>query len=84
MVPTNSSLPRKRESRSRRTRPLPWMPAFAGMTLDRNKAVRRAYIPSRTKGLRKVPMPVISISQTSPCFRLAGAPSVPIQTTSPG
>src|ERR1700722_15630821 len=44
----------------------------------------RAHIPSRTSGLRKVPMPVISISHTSPCFRVRGAPSVPIQTTSPG
>ena len=35
-------------------------------------------------GLRNVPMPWISISHTSPGFILRGAPSVPIQITSPG
>src|SRR6185437_9231323 len=39
---------------------------------------------SATNLLRKVPMPVISISTTSPAFRSGEAPSVPIQITSPG
>src|SRR6202171_4348077 len=39
---------------------------------------------SLTKRLRKVPMPVISISTTSPALRSGEAPSVPIQITSPG
>ena len=42
------------------------------------------YRPSRTTGLRNVPMPVISISTVSPCLKFSGAPSVPIHTTSPG
>ena len=43
-----------------------------------------SYRPSRTTGLLKVPIPVISISTVSPCLRFSGAPSVPIHTTSPG
>src|SRR6266849_4041136 len=39
---------------------------------------------SATNRLRSVPMPVISISTTSPAFRSGEAPSVPIQITSPG
>src|ERR1700704_1917874 len=39
---------------------------------------------SATNLLRKVPMPVISISTTSPALRSGDAPSVPIQITSPG
>ena len=39
---------------------------------------------SATNRLRKVPMPVISISTTSPALRSGDAPSVPIQITSPG
>src|SRR5260370_21739541 len=50
-----------------------------GMTVEGT-----GYIPSRTSGFLRVPMPVISISQTSPCFGFAGVPSVPIHTTSPG
>src|SRR5207245_7876159 len=34
--------------------------------------------------LRRVPIPVISISTTSPSLRSGEAPSVPIQITSPG
>jgi len=33
--------------------------------------VSRDYAPSRTSGLRRMPIPVISISQTSPCFQVA-------------
>ncbi len=40
--------------------------------------------PSRTTGLLRVPMPVISMSIVSPCLTFSGAPSVPIHTTSPG
>ena len=40
--------------------------------------------PSRTTGLRSTPMPGMSTSTTSPCFMFSGAPSVPIQITSPG
>jgi hypothetical protein len=40
--------------------------------------------PSRMKGLASAPMPVISTSTTSPDVRSGEAPSVPIQTTSPG
>ena len=54
-------------------------PAFRG-----NDEGVWCYPPSRTSGLRSVPMPVISTSQTSPCFMSAVAPSVPIHTTSPG
>ena len=39
---------------------------------------------SATKGLRNVPMPVISTSTTSPDFKLGEVPSVPIHMTSPG
>src|SRR5579863_10246280 len=39
---------------------------------------------SATNLLRSVPMPVISISTTSPALILGEAPSVPIQITSPG
>src|SRR6201991_2498262 len=39
---------------------------------------------SATNLLRSVPMPVISISTTSPALRSGEAPSVPIQITSPG
>src|SRR5262245_49944075 len=50
----------------------------------RGRVAGHAYWPSRTKRLRKVPMPVMSISTKSPCFRSGEAPSVPIQITSPG
>ena len=39
---------------------------------------------SATNLLRKVPIPVISISTTSPALMSGEAPSVPIQITSPG
>src|SRR5690348_4220892 len=39
---------------------------------------------SATNLFRKVPIPVISISTTSPAFRSGDVPSVPIQMTSPG
>ena len=39
---------------------------------------------SFTNLFRNVPIPVMSISTTSPAFRLGEAPSVPIQITSPG
>ena len=42
----------------------------------------RPYSP--TTGLLRVPTPVISTSTTSPAFMFWVAPSVPIQTTSPG
>jgi hypothetical protein len=42
------------------------------------------YRASRTTGLLKVPIPVISMSTVSPCLMFSGAPSVPIHTTSPG
>src|SRR3954469_17014163 len=37
-----------------------------------------------TNVLRRLPMPVISMSTTSPDLRSGETPSVPIQTTSPG
>src|SRR5579872_2936359 len=43
-----------------------------------------AALPSATNLLRSAPIPVISISTTSPCLRFGEAPSVPIQITSPG
>ena len=58
-----------------------------GSTLDASVAPARPwrrYWPSRTTGLLSVPIPVISISIVSPCLTFSGAPSVPIQTTSPG
>src|SRR5215475_10614925 len=42
------------------------------------------YLASATNLLRSVPIPVISISTTSPALRSGEAPSVPIQITSPG
>ena len=39
---------------------------------------------SATNLFRNVPIPVMSISTTSPAFKLGEAPSVPIQITSPG
>ena len=47
-------------------------------------ALRSAGGVSATNRLRKVPMPLISISTTSPALRSGEAPSVPIQITSPG
>jgi len=44
----------------------------------------RGYRFSATNLLRRVPIPVMSISTTSPDFRSGEAPSVPIQITSPG
>jgi hypothetical protein len=59
-----------------------------GSTLDASVAPagsrRAGYWPSRTTGLLRVPIPAISISIVSPCLTFSGAPSVPIQTTSPG
>src|SRR5436305_12586974 len=43
-----------------------------------------AHAVSATKVLRSVPMPVSSISTTSPALMSGEAPSVPIQITSPG
>src|SRR4051812_13695026 len=51
------------------------------------KVMRRgvaAHARSATKRLRSTPMPVISISTTSPTLMSGEAPSVPIQITSPG
>ena len=44
----------------------------------------RARYFSQTTGLLRVPMPSISMLITSPSFMFSGAPSVPIQITSPG
>ena len=42
------------------------------------------YRVSATTGLRRIPIPGISTSHTSPTFMFCGKPSVPIQMTSPG
>src|SRR3954451_12016099 len=60
-----------------------------GVEIDQSleKIMRRrvaAHAASATKRLRSVPMPVISISTTSPALISGEAPSVPIQITSPG
>src|SRR3977135_2271407 len=60
------------------------LPALADLGCVLPYAVRLPCAVSRTNRLRKVPMPVISISTTSPCLRSGEAPSVPIQITSPG
>src|SRR6478609_930897 len=47
-------------------------------------ATSAAHRFSPTNRFRNVPMPVMSISTTSPALRSGDAPSVPIQITSPG
>src|SRR5262245_56115444 len=47
-------------------------------------ARRSLFDYSATTLLRSVPIPVMSISHTSPGFMLRGEPSVPIHMTSPG
>src|SRR5665213_3705045 len=53
----------------------------------RGRVAAHAWLPgafSATNLLRSVPMPVMSISTTSPSLMSGEAPSVPIQITSPG
>ena len=45
---------------------------------------RRCPYFSHTTGLVRAPMPSIAMVTTSPSLRFSGAPSVPIQRTSPG
>jgi hypothetical protein len=71
---------RRRHGIDRGWRDGPGLPAYAaGCDLGPPN-----YIPSRTTGLRNVPIPVISTSTVSPCFMFAVAPSVPIHIMSPG
>src|SRR5271166_3008617 len=72
---------RKDEPLTLKTR---FFPAGRESRLGRPRRYLGLYRPSRTTGLRRVPIPVISISTTSPCLTFSGAPSVPIHTTSPG
>src|SRR5438128_12675636 len=50
----------------------------------RGRVAAHRYRFSATNLLRSVPMPVMSISTTSPALMSGEAPSVPIQITSPG
>ena len=66
-------------------RPCPAIPTDRGSATGCGGAeAAGGYTPSRITGLVSVPMPVISMSITSPCLTFSGAPSVPIHTTSPG